>query len=247
MNTSVLPLCFEGHEVRVVSQHDAPWWVMSDVCNVLEIRNPRDAADRLDDDEKGVVITDTLGGPQEVTIINESGLYSLVLTSRKAAAKRFRKWITSEVIPSIRRTGGYVLAGSGDTPSEIATRALIAAEEAIRRQGVALDALTPKALAYDRLTRRDGAVSLTDAAKTLGWGRDRFISALHALHWIYRRQPEKPWTGHSDKERSGYLIHRTSDVPDSSGRLVTRAQVLITGKGLAKLAVILPDWEVASC
>ncbi|MFT8948072.1 MAG: BRO family protein [Acetobacter aceti] len=247
MSVSVLPLSFEGREVRVVSRDGAPWWVMSDVCAVLEIRNPRDAADRLDGDEKGVVITDTLGGPQEATIINESGLYSLVLTSRKAAAKRFKKWITSEVIPSIRRTGGYVLAGSGDTPSEIATRALLVAEEAIKLQGEALDALTPKALAYDRLTRRDGAVSLTEGAKTFSWGRDRFIAGLHAHRWIWRSRPGKPWLAHADKERSGLLVHRTADIPDNDGRLVARTQVLVTERGLARLAAILPEWEAVSC
>ncbi|MDZ8106122.1 MAG: Bro-N domain-containing protein [Nostoc sp. DedQUE12a] len=98
---------FESHEIRFVGTADNPWWVAADVCKVLDIRNSRDAIAKLDDDEKGVAITDTLGGKQEMVTINESGLYSLVLTSRKPQAKRFKKWLTSEVIPSIRKTGSY--------------------------------------------------------------------------------------------------------------------------------------------
>ena len=83
------------------------WFVTADVCRVLDIKNSRDAVADLDDDEKGVVNTDTLGGKQEMNIINESGLYSLILRSRKPEAKAFRKWVTSDVIPSIRKTGSY--------------------------------------------------------------------------------------------------------------------------------------------
>ncbi|MEH1821918.1 MAG: BRO family protein [Nostoc sp.] len=98
---------FESHDIRFVGTADEPWWVASDICKVLDILNSRDALARLDDDEKGVCIADTLGGKQELATINESGLYSLVLTSRKAQAKRFKKWLTSEVIPAIRKTGTY--------------------------------------------------------------------------------------------------------------------------------------------
>lgn len=100
---------FENQEVRFVGTAEDPWWVAADICAVLEISNNRDAVSRLDDDEKGVVITDTLGGQQELVTINESGLYSLILTSRKPQAKKFKKWITSEVLPAIRKTGSYSL------------------------------------------------------------------------------------------------------------------------------------------
>lgn len=87
------------------------WFVAKDVCDVLGIANSRDAVSRLDDDEKGVATADTLGGSQGLATINESGLYALILTSRKPEAKRFRKWITSDVIPKIRQTGSYSLPG----------------------------------------------------------------------------------------------------------------------------------------
>ncbi|WP_409449720.1 Bro-N domain-containing protein [Candidatus Igneacidithiobacillus taiwanensis] len=91
-----------------------------DVCDILEIVNYRDAMTRLDDDEKGVVSTDTLGGTQEMLIVNESGLYALVLTSRKPEARKFRKWVTSEVLPAIRKTGRYE---ARPVPSDRAMRA----------------------------------------------------------------------------------------------------------------------------
>jgi len=107
MSAEIIPFDFEEQAVRVVMRGDDPWFVANDVCRVLEIGNPRDAVSRLDDDEKGVGSADTLGGAQRVTVINESGLYALVLTSRKEAARRFRKWITAEVLPAIRRHGHY--------------------------------------------------------------------------------------------------------------------------------------------
>ncbi len=111
----IIPFEFEGASVRVVMTEGEPRFVLADVCRVLAIANARDAGGRLDDDEKGVVTTDTLGGAQETTVINESGLYSLILTSRKAAAKRFKKWVTAEVLPDIRKHGGYVAVVSGET------------------------------------------------------------------------------------------------------------------------------------
>lgn len=94
--------------VRVVTDnHNNIWFVANDVCAALAIANPRNVVERLDEDEKGVHSVDTLGGKQEMNCINESGVYSLVLTSRKPSAKKFKKWLTSEVLPSIRKTGSY--------------------------------------------------------------------------------------------------------------------------------------------
>ncbi|OYW37677.1 MAG: hypothetical protein B7Z45_05375 [Azorhizobium sp. 12-66-6] len=87
----------------------APAFVHTDVCKVLEIANPWNAAARLDADEKGLRTVETPGGPQEVTVITESGLYSLILTSRKPEAKAFKRWVTGTVLPAIRKDGGYVM------------------------------------------------------------------------------------------------------------------------------------------
>jgi hypothetical protein len=86
-----------------------PWFVANDVCGILALTNPRQALNRLDDDEKGVISNDTLGGVQDMNIVSESGMYALVLGSRKKEARRFRKWVTGEVLPTIRKTGRYIL------------------------------------------------------------------------------------------------------------------------------------------
>jgi prophage antirepressor-like protein len=105
----------EHSEFRVIDRQGDPWFVLSDVCQRLDLVQTAAAARLLDDDEKDVFSMHTLGGTQKVTIINESGLYSLILRSRKDSAKKFRKWITSEVLPSIRKTGSY----SGKVPAFI--------------------------------------------------------------------------------------------------------------------------------
>ena len=107
---------FEGHEVRCVGTPENPQWVAQDICEALEIKSARDAVRRLDDDEKGAVLIDTLGGEQEMLAVNESGLYSLVLSSRKAVAKRFKRWLTHEVIPAIRKTGSYSIPEKPEKP-----------------------------------------------------------------------------------------------------------------------------------
>lgn len=101
---------FETLPVRIdADEEGGTWFVATDVCRVLEIANPSDAYSRMDEDEKAVRVMDTAGGPQQVVMINEAGLYSLVLTSRKAQAKRFRRWVTHDVLPSLRKTGSYSL------------------------------------------------------------------------------------------------------------------------------------------
>ena len=127
----VVPFNFENFSVRVVLLAGVPWWVASDVCKVLEIVEGRRAVSRLDDEDKGGHSMTTPGGPQTFTIINESGLYSLILTSRKEAAKRFKRWVTSEVLPSIRKHGGYIAGQESMEPAEVLARAVLVANSVI--------------------------------------------------------------------------------------------------------------------
>lgn len=104
-------LNYEGMPVRVELIDDEPWFVAKDVCDVLGIRNSSQAVSRLDEDEKdGVVISDPHGRRQNTRVVSESGLYSLIFTSVKPEAKEFKRWVTHEVLPSLRRTGGYSVA-----------------------------------------------------------------------------------------------------------------------------------------
>ena len=98
---------YESSEIRTVQINGEPWFVLSDVCKVLELSSPHKVAERLDGDEKGRNQIPTLGGVQEMAVVNESGLYTVILRSDKPQAKPFRKWVTSVVLPSIRKTGSY--------------------------------------------------------------------------------------------------------------------------------------------
>jgi prophage antirepressor-like protein len=118
---SVQAFDFAAHSVRIITQNNEPWFVAADVCSVLEISNSRDALRSLDDDEKGVGNADTLGGNQKLNIVNESGLYALIFKSRKPVAKKFRKWVTNEVLPAIRQTGQYQQAQSRQTYQRISS------------------------------------------------------------------------------------------------------------------------------
>lgn len=100
---------YQNNEVRTVEMGGEPWFVLKDVCNILGISKYRDTAARLDADERGSVEVDTLGGTQQVIAVNESGLYHVILRSDKPEAAPFRKWVTSEVLPTLRKTGSYMM------------------------------------------------------------------------------------------------------------------------------------------
>jgi prophage antirepressor-like protein len=109
---------FGAQQIRVISDDQGePWFVAADVCATLTISTEQTR--RLDDDEKGLHTVQTPGGKQDMTVVNESGLYSLILTSRKPSAKKFKKWITAEVLPAIRKTGGYSIQQVDSSPAEL--------------------------------------------------------------------------------------------------------------------------------
>ena len=107
--SNLIPFDFDGDAVRVVMQGAAPWFIFKDLCRCLDLawKGSDSTGTPLDEDERSTVVADTPGGPQKVSAVSESGLYSLIFTSRKPEAKRFRKWVTSEVLPTIRTTGRY--------------------------------------------------------------------------------------------------------------------------------------------
>lgn len=122
----------EFGEVRAVAHEGQPWFVAKDVCDNLGL-DTSNLSKMLDEDEKGTYSIRTPGGPQEMSIISEPGLYSLVLRSRKPEAKRFKRWIVHEVIPSIRKTGGYMLTKADDTPEAIMARSVLVAQATFER------------------------------------------------------------------------------------------------------------------
>lgn len=114
--SAVIPFHFESKEVRILKDKSGnPWWVAKDVCDVLDIKNPTQAVQQLDDDERAI---QNIGRQGEANIINESGLYTLIIRSNKPEAKKFRKWVTSEVLPAIRKTGSYSAASQTLSPAQ---------------------------------------------------------------------------------------------------------------------------------
>ena len=122
---------FDGTAVRVVLVDGEPWWVATDVAQSLEYRIAGDMTRILDEDEKGTQIVRTLGGEQEMLIINESGLYSAILRSRKQSAKRFKKWVTAEVLPSIRKHGAYMMPAAEPEQAVVPMASHVAADEIV--------------------------------------------------------------------------------------------------------------------
>ena len=181
----------EFGEIRTVEVNGEPWFVAADVCQALEIS--RTQVRRLDDDEKGVCSTHTLGGEQEMTTVNEPGLYSLILGSRKKEAKAFKRWITHEVIPSIRRNGGYIHGQNQMNPEELMAQALIVAQRTIENQKAQLSAARvdleiarPKAEYFDELVDRNLLTGFRETAKQLKVPPRRFVSFLLDRKYIYR-------------------------------------------------------------
>ncbi|WP_228839600.1 phage antirepressor [Nocardia cyriacigeorgica] len=169
MSAELTPFVYQGATLRAISIDGEPGFIANDVCAILDIRNSRDALGRLDVDEKGVVTTDTLGGPQQTAIVTESGLYSLIFTSRKPEAREFKRWVTHEVLPAIRKTGGYSTAVA--IPQTYAEALRAAADQADRadRAEQQVAELAPKAaIADDFLTASGGARLVREAAKLLG-------------------------------------------------------------------------------
>lgn len=156
---------YRNNKVRTVDVDGEAWFVLKDVCAVLGISNNRMAADRLDDDEKGVSLIDTLGGKQEMVIVNESGLYHVILRSDKPEAAPFRRWVTNDVLPTIRKTGSYNAPQL--TRSQLLATALIAAHEELEEKDKQIETMKPKALFADAVSASKKSILVGEMAKLL--------------------------------------------------------------------------------
>ncbi|MDN4633152.1 phage antirepressor [Sphingomonas sp. PsM26] len=235
---AIVPFQFDERPVRVIDRDGQPWFSLNDVCAALEIANPRDAAARLDDDEKDVVKVDTLGGTQEATAINESGMYKLALRSRKAGAKRFTKWLTSVVLPSIRKTGSYGAPAPALDLTDAGTLHRLLLDHTGRSMAIEerVAQLEPQAEALARLANATGLLCLTDAAKAIGAPPRRMTAWLEANSWIYRRSEAGHWVARGPKLDSGMLVHKGTTIKVRGRPDKWVEQVMVTPKGLARLA-----------
>lgn len=186
-------------QVRIVEREGELWFVGKDVAQALGYQNPQRAIrDHVDDEDKGVTEMVTPGGTQPVPIINESGLYSLVLSSKLPTAKAFKRWITSEVIPSIRKNGGYIAGQAELSPEELMARALMVAQKTLAERDARISALTvenqimaPKAEYFDDLVDRNLLTSFRETAKQLEIKEKAFIAFLLEKKFIYRDKKGK--------------------------------------------------------
>ena len=198
-------------ELRTVEVEGQPWFVGKDVARALGYGEGKSlanaVANHVDDEDKGVTEMMTPGGTQKMTIINESGLYSLVLSSKLPGAKQFKRWVTSEVLPSIRKSGGYINGQETMSPEELMAKALMVAEKTLAEREKRISALTvenqilqPKADYFDQLVDRNLLTSLRDTAKELGIKEKKFIGFLVEKKYLYRDKKGKltPYAGKAD-------------------------------------------------
>jgi anti-repressor protein len=169
---------YEGSQVRTVFKDGEPFWVAKDVCDILEIGSPTDAVKRLDDDEvDSIEVADSFGRNQKSNCVTESGLYSLILGSRKPEAKAFKRWVTHDVLPTIRKTGSY----STMDPQQLIALALVEAQKVIENKDKQIAIMQPKAQFFDAVADSKSAIEFGKAAKVLairGFGRNNLFEFL---------------------------------------------------------------------
>ncbi len=248
--------------VRTLIMNGEPYFVGADVTDILGYKNSRDTlAKRVDAEDKGVAKCDTLGGDQEMTVINESGLYSLIITSKKPEAKRFKRWITSDVLPSIRKHGMYAtpetvedILDNPDNMIKILTayRDERKANEALKQEVAVRDQqlleMQPKVSYYDIVLQCEDLLRITSIAKDYGWSAERMNKELHEKGIQYKT-PDGQWLLYQKYAGQGYTATKTHVFTGSSGIERSKIHTYWTQKGrlfiydLLKKDGILPEIE----
>ena len=236
---------FESAEfgtVRVSTQDGEPWFVASDIAKALGYRMASDMNRRLDDDEKGTRSVRTPGGTQEMTVISEAGLYSAVLGSKLPEAKAFKRWVTHEVLPAIRRDGGYMAAKPDETPEEIMARALRIADDTMRRQKERIESLSsanaemrPKALFADAVAASESTCLVGELAKMLRQngveiGQNRLFDWLRERGYLGKGGDNRNVPTQASMDMGLFRIKETA-VTHSDGRVTINRTPKVTGKG----------------
>ena len=229
-------------QVRAIrGENDEPWFVAKDVCAALGLGNSRQALARLDDDEKGVISTDTPGGEQQMQAVNEAGLYVLVLSSRKPEARAFKRWVTHEVLPALRRDGGYMVARD-ETPEQTMARAVLLAQQTIDRQKSRIagleaenEEMRPKALFADAVAASDGTCLIGEFAKMLrqngvGVGQNRLFAMLREDGYLGKAGQNRNVPTQRSMELGLFRIKETA-ITHSDGHVTINRTPKLTGKG----------------
>ena len=228
---------FENHEVRSLLVDDEPWFVGKDVAEILSYSNTRKAlTDHIDDEDKmdGVTIRDAIGRNQKPVLINESGLYSLVLSSKLPSAKKFKRWVTSEVLPALRKTGQYqVKELSG---SELMAKALIEAQNVLAAKDKQIEEMKPKALFADAVATSHTSILVGELAKILkqngiDMGQKRLFAWLREKGYLIKRQGTDYNMPTQKSMDLGLFEIKEGSYVNGSGVNITTKTPKVTGKG----------------
>lgn len=239
---SIQPFDFQGHEVRVLVDDGEPRWVASDVAKVLGYAAAKDMTRMLDADEKGRQIVPTLGGEQEMTVITEAGLYACILKSRVPAAREFKRWVTHEVLPSIRKRGGYLTAEAAEQaltdPDFIIRLATELKEERAKVAELKTQAQSdaPKVLFANAVGASKSTILVGELAKILkGNGID--IGATRLFAWLRTNgflinRKGSDWNSPTQKAMDmGLFKVKETAVTHSDGHVTVSKTPKVTGKG----------------
>lgn len=226
--------------VRAIrDENGEPMFVAKDVCAALSIAPT--AASRLDEDEKGLRLTQTPGGEQNVLLVTEPGFYRLVLKSRKTEAKAFQRWVTHEVLPALRRDGGYMVARD-ETPEETMARAVLLAQQTIDRQRSRIagleaenEEMRPKALFADAVAASDGTCLIGEFAKMLRQngvdvGQNRLFAMLREDGYLGKVGQNRNVPTQRSMELGLFRIKETA-ITHSDGHVTINRTPKLTGKG----------------
>lgn len=254
MSTEILPFDFYGAQVRVVTIDNEPWFVLTDLAKVLDIAAVGRLASRLDDGVRQThTIQDSLGRDQNAVIVSEAGMYEVVIRSDKPEAAAFRRWITSEVLPQIRRTGAYGVQAV-PTGQELLALAVVEAQALLAAKDTRIAELTPRAEAWTVLADASGTYTVSDTGKLLAsagcaTGPRRIFQQLADMKWIFKRGGI--WTGYQQHINAGHLAEYAGSHfhPRTGERVLDAPTVRVTIEGLEALrrilggAEMLTSWE----
>ncbi len=233
----------EFGEVRTALVNGEPWFAIKDVAKILGYRSAYELARNLFDEEKGTQILRTPGGDQELMVMSEAGFYHSVMQRRSTFVKdpvrretveRFQRWVTHDVLPSIRRDGGYMVARPDESPEELMARALKVADATMRRQAAQIEEMRPKALFADAVSASDRSILVGDLAKLLkqnGYdtGRQRLFATLHDDGFLMWSRGMHMPTQRAMEMGLFEVKEHTGVKPDGSAW--TSLTVCVTGKG----------------
>lgn len=240
MTSEIQSYNFNGAALRTLTDENGePWFVAKDVCEILEISNPSDALKRLDDDERSRF---NLGRQGETNIVNEAGLYVLVLGSRKPEAHEFKRWVTHEVLPQIRKTGGYIPTTDADDDMTILAKAVMigqrtmeAQKQKITEQQSRIVELEPKARFADAVAASDGTCLVGELAKMLRQngmdiGQNRLFRLLQADGYLGKSGSNRNVPTQRAMDLGLFRIKETT-VTHADGHTTVSRTPKVTGKG----------------